>query len=450
MHDWMGVVDRTIAHEHAAVQGCQSMSHGAACFVHIRLEAPAFATFVFHKLQSSPTSVLPNSDFINLRLHPPLSSSTSVFINLCPHQALTSPTSVFTNFNSLLNPRMLSDTMDTVNHSFFLDAIPDETAQGLVNGCQDYSESHDMTSTDLPDTDTGSSKAIAKSRQTPDRPQERNTPPQSMLIFVLGEHSFSDSRELGVLNEHPEALKTITSNQCLSTSAFLNPAMLAVMAELRQSMMVQVAVRLTAVTLRLVAEVLPNQYPLPQYEGPGEDEQQKLSETVRHELEQALPYYQWQGPRNYYGRVQYLMALLEEAIRVLAVPMESLTAALKADEAATRASQRLAQSILDLGLSPTDVYGVWAADILLSMRASRKGRQPPRCLTPDSSKVKESGVKLANSPDFESEDELPSPSEFVRRKLDIKASQTLLRVQVGIPKAAKDDVIKSGSAGKLS
>ena len=167
-------------------------------------------------------------------------------------------------------------------------------------------------------------------------------------------------------------------------------------------------------------------------------------------FEQALPYYQWQGPRNYYGRVQYLMALLEEAIRVLAVPMESLTAALKADEAATRASQRLAQSILDLGLSPTDVYGVWAADILLSMRASRKGRQPPRCLTPDSSKVKESGVKLVNSPDSESEDELPSPSEFVRRKPDIKASQTLSRVQVGIPKAAEDNVIKSGSAGKLS
>ena len=72
---------------------------------------------------------------------------------------------------------MLSHTMDTANDSFFLDAIPDEAAQSLTNGCQDSSESHDTTSTDLPNTDTGFSKAIAKSRQTPDRPQEHNAPP---------------------------------------------------------------------------------------------------------------------------------------------------------------------------------------------------------------------------------------------------------------------------------
>ena len=254
-----------------------------------------------------------------------------------------------------------------------------------------------------------------------------------MIIFIIGEHQFSDSCELGVLNERPEALKMITSNQCLSTSAFLHPALHAAMAELRPSMMVQVAVRLTAITLRLVGEILPSQPPLPQYEGLGEDEQQKLSETVRHELEQALPYYQWQGPRNYYGRVQYLMALLEEAIRILAVPTESLTAALKADGAATRASQQVAQSIVDLGQSPADVCGAWAANILLSMRASRKARQPPRCLTPD-----------------QSDGELPSPSEFVRRKTDAKAARALSLVEAGVPKAADDGVVNYGSAGKLS
>ena len=79
-----------------------------------------------------------------------------------------------------------------------------------------------------------------------------------MLIFVLGEYSFSNSYELGVLNERPEALKTITSNQCLSTSAFLNPTLRTVIAKLRLSIIVLVAVRLTAVTLRLVTEVLPN------------------------------------------------------------------------------------------------------------------------------------------------------------------------------------------------
>ena len=41
------------------------------------------------------------------------------------------------------------------------------------------------------------------------------------------------------MNEHPEALQAITSNQCLSTSAFLKPALNAAMAELRPSMMVQ-------------------------------------------------------------------------------------------------------------------------------------------------------------------------------------------------------------------
>ena len=346
---------------------------------------------------------------------------------------------------------MLSDTMDAANDSFFLDAIPDEAAQNLANGCQDYSESHDMTSTDLPDTDTGFSKAIAKSRQTPDRSQEHNAPPQAMLVFVLGEHSFSDSCELGVLNEHPEALKTITSNQCLSTSAFLNPALHAVMAELRPSMMVQVAVRLTAISLRLVAEILPTQHVSTEDEGVGGDEQQKLSETVRYELEQAVPYYQWQGPRNYYGRVQYLTALLEEAIRVLAVPTESLTEALKVDEAATCASERVVREISDLGQSPADVCGVWAAETILSAWGLEKAYSKlssdrgvalrsekaveaagedvePRCRHEaggDDTKIYKS--LRCMTPDSESEDELPSPSTFIRSKPIAKKDNDVAR-----------------------
>lgn len=121
--------------------------------------------------------------------------------------------------------------------------------------------------------------------------------PVSHQCTVVGEHRFSDSCELGVLNEHPETLNSITSNKCLSTSD-LKPAMEAAMAELRPSMMMPVAVRLTAISLRLVAGFWPNHQPLPQDENAGEGEQQKLAEIVQHELGKAVPYYQWQGPNQ--------------------------------------------------------------------------------------------------------------------------------------------------------
>ena len=69
------------------------------------------------------------------------------------------------------------------------------------------------------------SNAVVEPRETAERPQDENDPPQAMLIFVIGDHRVSDSFVLGVLNEHPEALKGITSNRCLSTSAFLRPAL---------------------------------------------------------------------------------------------------------------------------------------------------------------------------------------------------------------------------------
>ena len=148
------------------------------------------------------------------------------------------------------------------------------------------------------------SEDIIAAGQTSERPEEQSVPPQAMLIFVIGEDRFSDLCELGVLNEHPEASKAITSNQCLTTSISMKPALQAVIAELQPLMMVQLAVRLTAISLRLVAEVLPTQRPSPHYEGPGKDEQQKLAETTRCELNQVVPYFDWQGLMNYYGRVQ--------------------------------------------------------------------------------------------------------------------------------------------------
>ena len=195
---------------------------------------------------------------------------------------------------------------------------------------------------------------------------EPSEPPQALVIFILGEHRFSDSCELGVIKEYPEALQAITSNQCLSTSAFLKPALYIAMAELRPSMILQVAVRLTAITLRLAAKTLRPQEAMAHDPDICETEPQELSQTVHRELERAVPYYQWQGLRDYYDRVQYLMALLQEAIRVLAVPTSSLAEALKEDVQSSHAAKRMAQSVLDSGDSLSDVCRTWTAENLMS------------------------------------------------------------------------------------
>ena len=147
--------------------------------------------------------------------------------------------------------------MEAAHQSLFHDAISDETDQSLADALIEMPESRDEEhhiSTELSASNNTAepSNAIVEPTET----LERSDPPQALVIFLLGEHRFSDSSELSVMNEHPEALQAITSNQCLSTSAFLKPALNAAMAELRPSMMVQVAVRLTAITLRLAAKIL--------------------------------------------------------------------------------------------------------------------------------------------------------------------------------------------------
>ena len=255
--------------------------------------------------------------------------------------------------------------------------------------------------------------------------------------------------------------------------------------------MVQVAVRLSAISLRRVAEVLPTQYPLSQYEDPGKEYRQKLAEAVRCELDKAVPYFQWHGPRNCYARVQYLMALLEEAIRFLAVPTASLIEALKLDASAAHISQLVGEWIFDLRERPADVCGTWAAETLLPAWVSEKAnskstddrkRQNEQAGAVDEEDTKsnrprtaakpamvcneseicksllcrthliaeDEDVELAVSSDAESEDELPSPSTFFRRRPGLKASKTLSRVEVRVPKVADDDAAKSGRAGRPS
>ena len=63
------------------------------------------------------------------------------------------------------------------------------------------------------------------------------------------------------------------------------------MAELRPSIMMQVAVRLTAITLRLIAKILQTQDTTTQDPDICETEHHKLSETICGKLEQAVLYY---------------------------------------------------------------------------------------------------------------------------------------------------------------
>lgn len=391
-----------------------------------------------------------------------------------------------------VDPRMLSNTRDVgdpTHQSFFLDAISSDVGPSPLGG-----KEHLVSSRDMPvrepssgsagtDTEAESSHTNTESTRTTHGQEEVHLAPQAMLMFIMGEHCVSDSCEVGVLNEHPEALKTITSNACLGTSSFLAPVLQAAMAELRPSMMLQVAVRLTAISLRLIAELLPGDHVSTQSGGSRDDEQRKLSEDVHRKLDQALPYYQWQGSRIYHGRAQYIAALLEEAIRVLAVPKEALTEALKRDAAASHAAARVLQSAHDRGWSSEDVCGVWAAETLLP--AAAVDRRTPKSLDGESMapQVGSSGAASEGRPDVHDKhltadagnpergightrryltpdpsegadgeavsgsesDDLPSPSTFFSRKPYLNAAKDRQSSE-----AACDSATPGSRAGKYS
>ena len=341
--------------------------------------------------------------------------------------------------------------MDCVHQSFFHDAISNEMSQSLADVLVEMPESRDEEH-HLPTELSGSNTAAEPSNAIiePTEMLDRSDPPQALVIFVLGEHRFSDSCELGVMNEHPKALQAITSNQCLSTSAFLKPALHAAMAELRPSMMVQVAVRLTAITLRLAAKILRTEDGMAQYSDVCETEQQELSKTIRTDLERAVPYYQWQGPRNYYVRVQYLMALLQEAIGAFTVLTSSLAEALKQDVQANQAAKRVARSVVDLGDTLSDVCGPWAAEHLLSSWENSSFKTPfDRNANAEEESVddatKPRKLSLCMTPNSDLEEELPSPSTFIRKKPIRRNSQTAMAAEVRLPEAVNDDAAKQGS-----
>ena len=346
--------------------------------------------------------------------------------------------------------------MEAVHQSFFHDVICDETDQSLADALVEIPESHDeeqhIPTEFASSNDTAElSNAIVEQTET----LGCNDPPRALVIFVLGEHRFSDSCELGVINEHPDALQAITSNQCLSTSAFLKPVLHAAMAELRPSLMMQVAVRLTAITTRLAAKILHIQDTTTRDPDVCETEHHRLSETIRGEtirgeLERAVPYYQWQGPRNYYGRVQYLMALLEDAIRVLAVPTSSLAETLKEDAQGNQAAKELARSVLNLGDSLSDVCGTWAAENVLSWWEKQSDLETPRGQKADTdqgsadNETKPSKPPSCMTPNSDSE-QLPSPSTFVRKKPVRRTSPNSTAAETSLQEAVNDGAAKQGS-----
>ena len=341
--------------------------------------------------------------------------------------------------------------MDPAYQSFFPDAISDETNQSLADALLEMPESRDEEHHVLTKLPGSNNKADPSNANVePIETCDRSDRLQALVIFVLGEHRFSDSCELGVINEHPDALQAITSNQCLSTSTFLKPVLHAATAELRPSMMMQVAVRLTAITMRLAAKILQTQDTTTQDPDVCETEQHELSETICGELERAVPYYQWQGPRNYYGRVQYLMALLQEAIRVLAVPTSSLAEALKEDAQGDQAAKQLARSVFDLGDSLSDVCGTWAAENVLSWWEKQSGLKTPRGLKADAGQgsavdeTKPSTPPYYVTPNSDSE-QLPSPSTFVRKKPVSRTSPNSTAAETSLQEAVNDGAAKQGS-----
>ena len=339
--------------------------------------------------------------------------------------------------------------MEAADQSFFQDAISDEMGQSPGDNLVEISESRDEechVPTELSGSNTAeSSDAVVD----PAEMSEHSDHMQALVIFVLGEQRFSDSCELGIIDEHPEALQAITANQCLSTSAFLKPALHAAMAELRPSMMMQVAVRLTVITLRLAAKILQTQDTTSQDPDVCGTEQHRLAETICGELERAVPYYQWQGPRNYYGRVQYLMALLQEAIRVLAVPTSSLAEALKEDAQGDQAAKQLARSVFDLGDSLSDVCGTWLAENVLSWWEKQSGLKTP------SGKKADAGQRSADDETKSSEppscmtpnsdpEQLPSPSTFIRKRPVRRTSPNSTAAETSLEEGVNDRATKQG------
>ena len=144
------------------------------------------------------------------------------------------------------------------------------------------------------------------------------------------------------------------------------------------------------------------------------------------------------------------MALLQEAIRALAVPTSSLAEALKDDVLASQAAKRMARSVFDSGDSVLDVCRPWAAEYLLSSWENSSFKTPSdRNANAEEQSVNDATkprkLSLCMTPNSDLEEKLPSPSTFIRKKLIRRNSQTAMAAEVRLPEAVNDDATKQGS-----
>ncbi|KAF2158767.1 hypothetical protein M409DRAFT_61356 [Zasmidium cellare ATCC 36951] len=249
-------------------------------------------------------------------------------------------------------------------------AVPgDEMAQQLQ--CTELVDSLTAAATAAPGS--GEAEILPTCEQASGALGNGDNPPQATLTFVIQDQNFSNSVELGILNEHPEALKAITPTQSLTSSTFFVPAIRAAMSVLQSEWVDRLAAELTAISLQQVEEVLSRSNPLA---SESSMEYQEFADIIGGKLNEALPRFEWQGPTNSFARARYIMAMLEEALRVLGARTEPLITALRSHARARSALKRIAHAIAESDRSPAELYGQWAHDTLLS--ALLFGRKPNR------------------------------------------------------------------------
>lgn len=133
------------------------------------------------------------------------------------------------------------------------------------------------------------------------------------------------------------------------------------------------------------------------------------------------------------------------------MPPSSLAEALKQDVQASQATKQVARLVLDSRDSLSDVCGAWAAEHLLSSCKNSSLKTPSE----RNADAEEENVEDANktrklsscmTPNHDLEEELPSPSTFIRKKPIRRTSQNTTTAEVGLRKAmSNDDDAKQGS-----
>ena len=178
--------------------------------------------------------------------------------------------------------------------------------------------------------------------------------------------------DLGRGKECPEALERITQNPHLTASAYLNTILLSSDRKLATQMKIPFALMITERAIENIIEVLQRK----QGSHPDAHEQNTSSTMIHQALDQAVPYFEWQGSSNVRGRVQYLMVLLEELYKATGVEMDLLRPMLNADPANFKAFDQLAEIVAELNIDYKSLLGPWGAELFeVALRVPWRGER---------------------------------------------------------------------------